>query len=130
MLDYTTTTQKRTDSKINVKTDTRIDTKVAERTVTGGQVVTERTHNIQVYGTVTTTRVQDDPTKENRTWEAHWKRYVSPEEENPNGSRIPSEAELLAKPPKTGDLSGLWMILSCLSLVGVFLLNRKQRKEV
>ena len=40
------------------------------------------------------------------------------------------EAELLAKPPKTGDLSGLWMILSCLSLVGVFLLNRKQRKGV
>ena len=127
---HTTTTQKRTDSKINVKTDTRIDTKVAERTVTGGQVVTERTHNIQVYGTVTTTRVQEDPTKENRTWEAHWKRYVSPEEENPNGSRIPAEAELLAKPPKTGDLSGLWMILSCLSLVGVFLLNRKQRKGV
>ena len=35
----------------------------------------------------------------------------------------------LAKAPKTGDLSGLWAVLSSLSLGGMGLLNRKRKEE-
>jgi LPXTG-motif cell wall-anchored protein len=35
----------------------------------------------------------------------------------------------LAKAPKTGDLSGIWAVISGLSLGGAALLNRKRKEE-
>ena len=42
---------------------------------------------------------------------------------------IPDEEVPLAKAPRTGDLSGLWAVISSLSLGGVFFLNRKRKEE-
>jgi LPXTG-motif cell wall-anchored protein len=42
---------------------------------------------------------------------------------------ITDEAVPLAKAPKTGDLSGIWAVISGLSLGGAALLNRKRKEE-
>ena len=42
---------------------------------------------------------------------------------------IPDEEVPLAAAPKTGDISGLWSILSGISAAGMFLLGRKRRDE-
>lgn len=50
---------------------------------------------------------------------------------NKKGSKIIIEDEKvpLAKAPKTGDLSGIWAVISGLSLGGAALLNRKRKEE-
>ena len=42
---------------------------------------------------------------------------------------IPDEEVPLAAVPKTGDMSGLWNILSGISAAGMFLLGRKRKNE-
>jgi LPXTG-motif cell wall-anchored protein len=43
--------------------------------------------------------------------------------------KIIDEKVPLAKAPNTGDLSGIWAVISGLSLGGISLLNRKRKEE-
>ena len=43
--------------------------------------------------------------------------------------KIVDEKVPLAKAPKTGDLSGIWAVISGMSLGGISLLNRKRKEE-
>lgn len=128
---HTKTTQHRTDSQIDTKTDYRTDHMTAKRTVTSGTLETENDYKISVYGTVTTTKIEKDITKENRSWKAYWTRLLNLVEEGEEGDdpSAPDAEVPLANAPKTGDLSRLWAAVSLASLSAMFLLARKEDEE-
>ena len=124
-----TTTQARTDSQLLVKTDTRKDTKTAVRTVNTGTVQTDKTHKVDVYGTVTTTVTEIDTNSEVREWETNWidiepppyyPDYGDEEAEQPEQDDDPYDPNAA---PKTGDNSLLWSVLSLISVLGLIAMN-------
>lgn len=131
-----TTTQKRVDTQSGTKADSRTDTKDTTRTITGGTVVTEVSHAVDVYGTVKVTETKKDITKEDRAWESFWEyvlQTVSGDDGNDDGGNggeeILDEEVPLASAPKTGDISALWAALSLASIGGMVLISRKREED-
>lgn len=128
------TTQTRNDTRVDKKEDTRTDTcqDTLETNKTTTKVVTDT--NVKVYGTETVTETKKDITKENRNWESYWKYILqtingddwTDGEENDGGVDILDEEVPLADAPKTGDISALWVVVSCLSATGMLLLRKKR----
>ena len=135
-------TQIRKDTRVDRKEDHRTDTKTDTQN-TGKVTVTVVTDtNLKTYGTETVTETKQDITKKDRSWESSWKYDFmltsgddGGEEETTtirkkkNTVSIFDELIPLAKAPKTGDLSGIWIAISGLSLGGMALLNRKRKEE-
>lgn len=132
------------DPQLAVKTSgqttesTKTDRKVYDGTGTRTEV-TESKH-------ITVTQTVTQSTR--RTWTSSWaRRYPGNnggggeetggnrrlgvrrllDETKKNELTIPDEQVPLAKAPVTGDISILWLTLGCLSLAGMFLLNRKRK---
>lgn len=146
----------KTESRSVTRTDTRDVTRIAK----SGTEKIEKTHDVEVYGTVTVTRTRTDITKEDRNWESNYQyqlQLINDEDGNggnggndggnengidngnglvildendiDNGVTILDEEVPLAKAPKTGDISLLWVALSSLSAGGLAMLNRKRKDE-
>ena len=129
-------TQIRKDTRVDRKEDHRTDTKTDTRKTADITVTVLTDTNLKTYGTETVTETRQEVTRESRSWESQWEHIVRPsaeDPEKPGGKKgrtlIPDALVPLAKAPKTGDLSALWLAISGLSLGGTVLLNKKRREE-
>lgn len=136
----TKTTEIREDTQTGTQTSNRTDRKVNTKTDKSGDTKTTSSHAIDVVATITKTETRKSVTKEDRSWKAFYEYLLTitrgDDEEEDTGRKgakgitILDEEVPLAKAPKTGDLSGIWLAISGLSLGGVALLNRKRKEEV
>ena len=124
----TKVTETREDTQKGTQTTTRTDRKVNTLTARSGDTRMTDFHAVDILATVTTTETQKDITKENRNWRAFYKRLSTTVDEE-NDVPILDEEVPLAEAPKTGDVSALWAAISCLSLGGMVLLNRRSKEE-
>ena len=113
----------RQDGQLEKRTNKRTDTARVTKLDTSGNELTQRVHEVDVYGDITVNQTETSKTKENRHWESYW-RFVTPKEKKNR-----DEGVALAAAPKTGDLSGIWAAVSALSLSGVALLSRKRKED-
>ena len=155
----TVTHKTSTETQYGTRTDTQLQTKTDETqrksTVTNAQWEREETaatESSQIFTSdVTLTSVSTRETKAERSWKFSWAKFFDPEPApedddvpipDPDGDtpntvkpklkktvKIVDEKVPLAKAPKTGDLSGIWAVISGLSLGGISLLNRKRKEE-
>lgn len=152
----TTTTEttygKRTDTQKQTRTD---KTTRKTTTTTNDWTVenTQKTESEKIYTSdVTLTQIKTTETKSERTWNFSWIKFFDPEPqeqddspENPPTVEPPKDdshedsgykalTPEKANPkvtavPRTGDLSGIWLAVSGLSLGGVALLNKKRKNH-
>ena len=144
----------RTDTQEQSRTD-QIQRKSTTTKNDWTTVKTDETASSLVYTSdVTLTSVSTKQTKEEKSWSFSWLKTYDPEPAplnddfpidpsgddpgKPDASRntklkktltIFDEQVPLAKAPKTGDLSGIWIAISGLSLGGIALLNAKRKEE-
>lgn len=135
----TKTTELREDTQTGTQTSNRTDRKVNTKTVRSGDTKTTSSHAIDVVATITKTETRKSVTKEDRSWKAFYEYLLTitrgGDEEDTGrrdgkGITILDEEVPLAKAPKTGDLSGIWLAISGLSLGGVVLLNHKRKEDI
>lgn len=116
------TTDKETKQTIS---ETRIATKSDTKTVT--EVSNHITVTTEV--TETTKRAWTKEQKKEYTYEYDWEQYDDDwGDGDGDGFDILDEDVPLANAPKTGDISGLWAVISLCALGGVLLLNKKREE--
>lgn len=140
----------RTDTQKQSKTD-KIQRSSTTTKAEWETVRTDNTESSLVFTSdVTLNSVSTKQTREEKSWNFSWMKTYDPipqeqdddfpvdpddSEENPGGKKprktvkIIDELVPLAKAPKTGDLSSLWIAISGLSLGGMALLNAKRKEE-
>lgn len=133
---YKATETHRNDTEVFTKVNSRQDTARVTKTENSGNVLTQKTHNVNIYGDITTTETETEHTKENREWESYWKYLLQiingddgDEDGKKKGTTILDEEVPLADAPKTGDISGLWAAVSLISLGGAAMLSVKRKEE-
>ena len=152
----TTTTEttygKRTDTQAQTRTD---KTTRKTTTTTNDWTIenTQKTESEKIYTSdVTLTQIKTTETKSERNWNYSWIKFFDPEPQEQNDSpEVPPTVEppkddsdddsgyeaptpekanpKVTAVPRTGDLSGIWLAVSGLSLGGVALLNKKRKNH-
>ena len=127
----TLTETHRQDTQKFTRVNQRTDTARVTKTEDSGNILTQKTHQVDIYGDVTVTETETEKTKENRKWESYWTYLLDlvREEEEKKEDTILDEEVPLADAPKTGDISGLWAAISLISLGGAAMLSIKHKEE-